>query len=401
MHQKIMFFCIPAQGHINPTLGVVRELVARGHEVRYYSYEPFRKRIEAAGAAFIPCDGYDAEQKLKPEDAARVAKDLHFSIKLLVDTTLALDEKVSQDIAEFQPDCIVADSMAVWGKAAAFKHAIPFLSSTTTFAFNRHSSRVMKQSLRELFSMLLAMPKIQKEVSRLQKRGYPFKSILDIIANDDHTHTIVYTSPEFQPCSDTFSDRYAFVGPVIRPANEQVEKRKDRLIYISMGTVNNDLIPFYQNCIDALSKMDVQAILSVGERADTALLHDIPQHVEIYRHVDQMAVLAKADVFLTHCGMNSASEALYEGVPLVMHPQTAEQRGVAARVKTLGAGVVLENESPASIRVAVEKVLCDASYQNSARKIADGFRRCSGAKGAADQILLLCRGKSEEKNHLS
>ena len=35
---KIVFFCIPAHGHTNPTLGVVRELIARGHEVLYYSY---------------------------------------------------------------------------------------------------------------------------------------------------------------------------------------------------------------------------------------------------------------------------------------------------------------------------------------------------------------------------
>ena len=34
---KIVFFCIPAHGHTNPTLGVVRELTARGHEVLYYS----------------------------------------------------------------------------------------------------------------------------------------------------------------------------------------------------------------------------------------------------------------------------------------------------------------------------------------------------------------------------
>ena len=36
-------------------------------------------------------------------------------------------------------DCIVADSMAVWGKAIALKLNIPFVSSTTTFAFNEHS----------------------------------------------------------------------------------------------------------------------------------------------------------------------------------------------------------------------------------------------------------------------
>ena len=34
---KIVYFCIPAYGHTNPTLEVVRELVSRGHEVRDYS----------------------------------------------------------------------------------------------------------------------------------------------------------------------------------------------------------------------------------------------------------------------------------------------------------------------------------------------------------------------------
>ena len=88
---KIVFFCIPAYGHTNPTLGVVRELTARGHEVRYYSYEPMRTLIEAAGAQFVACDPYDCEQHLTPADGARVGKDIAFSTHILVETTLALD----------------------------------------------------------------------------------------------------------------------------------------------------------------------------------------------------------------------------------------------------------------------------------------------------------------------
>ncbi|MBQ5799543.1 MAG: glucosyltransferase, partial [Oscillospiraceae bacterium] len=87
---NIVFFCIPAHGHTNPTLGVVRELVSRGHQVRYYSYNMMREKIEAAGATFVSCDAYDTEQKLGAKDAARMGKDLAFSTKVLVDTTLAL-----------------------------------------------------------------------------------------------------------------------------------------------------------------------------------------------------------------------------------------------------------------------------------------------------------------------
>ena len=149
---KIVFFCIPAHGHTNPTLGVVRELISQGHEVLYYSYELMRKKIESTGARFVACDAYDFEQKLLPKDTARIGKDLAFSTKILVDTTLALDDMACRDMEHLRPDCIVADSMAVWGKAIALKLEIPFVSSTTTFAFNRHSAKIMKQSPENLFS---------------------------------------------------------------------------------------------------------------------------------------------------------------------------------------------------------------------------------------------------------
>ena len=38
----------------NPTLGVVRELVAQGNQVWYYSFAPFQKVIQEAGATFVP-----------------------------------------------------------------------------------------------------------------------------------------------------------------------------------------------------------------------------------------------------------------------------------------------------------------------------------------------------------
>ena len=388
---KIVFFCIPAHGHTNPTLGVVRELVARGHQVWYYSYNIMREKIESTGAAFVSCDDYDMEQKLSPKDSVRVGKDMAFSTKILVDTTLALDDKVCADMEQLKPDCIVADSMATWGKAVALKLGIPFVSSTTTFAFNQHSAKIMKQSIGDLFKMLFAMPKVNKQIKRLQDKGYPVKSILDIIQNDEHTHTVVYTSPEFQPCSETFSDKYAFVGPSIRPAADMFTKKRDKLIYISMGTVNNNMMPLYKRCISALADTDYQVILSVGNLVSIDQFGQLPENISVFPHVDQIAVLEQADVFVSHCGMNSASESLYFGVPLVLLPQTAEQSGVAERVYQLGAGIKLDKTDASSILAAIRKILADDTYRQNAAKIAEGFRRCSGARGAADKILQVCK----------
>lgn len=388
---RIVFFCIPAHGHTNPTLGVVKELVSLGHQVWYYSYNIMREKIESTGAVFISCDDYDMQQKLTEKDAARIGKDLAFSIKILTDTTLALDDRICEDMKRLQPDCIVADSMAVWGKAAALKLGIPFVSSTTTFAFNQHSARIMKNSVSDLFRMILSLPSISRQIRRLQQKGYPFKSFLDIIQNDEHTHTIVYTSPDFQPCSQTFSNQYAFVGPSIRPAVDSIEKTREKLIYISMGTVNNAMTHLYQNCISALADTDVQVVISTGNLVSIEALGRLPENISVFPHVDQIAVLQKADVFLSHCGMNSVSESLYFGVPLVMLPQTAEQKGVAARVRELGAGVMLDQTDAASIRHAIDTLLSDETYRKNAAQISHGFKTCTGAKGAAQKILQVCK----------
>ncbi len=383
---KIAFFCIPAYGHTNPTLEVVRELINRKHEVHYYSYNRMKEKIEATGATFISCDPYDIQMNLKPEDAERIGKDLAFSMEVLVNTTLALDEAVLEDMKKWKPDCIVGDSMATWGKLAALKLDIPFVSSTTTFAFNKESAKVMDHGLGQLIGMLPAMFKANKSVKRLRDKGYPVKNALSVISNDNNTHTIVYTSPEFQPFVESFSDKYVFVGPSIGKTEGKVMKTAQKLLYISLGTVINQNNSFYQNCIKAFGDSDIQVIMSIGNLTDLSELGEIPSNFTVKNSVDQIAVLQEADAFITHCGMNSANEALYYKVPLVLFPQTNEQKGVANRVHELGAGVFLKENTVEEIREAVRAVMEDSTYRQAATKLSEGFHRCGGPKAAADKI---------------
>ena len=377
---KIAWFCIPAHGHTNPTLGLVKTLTEAGHQVWYFSFEEFREKIENAGATFIGCDGYDFEMEHKG-NADRVGKDKVYATELLVSSTLALDEMTSRFVDEIKPDVVVSDSVAFWGKLAAMKHGLPYVSSTTTFAFNKYSAKYMQESAWDIVRMLTAMPRINKQLKRLREKGYPVKNLLEIVQNDNDTNTIVYTSKYFQPRSETFSDRYHFIGPSIRPVTEKVEKTADRTVYISMGTVNQDR-EFYQNCIHALGMTDWQVIISMG--TNTEHYQDVPDNIRIYESVDQMAVLSIADAFITHCGMNSASEGLYFRVPLVLFPQTPEQGAVARRVEELGAGVRLGSISEEDIMQALRSVLYEPEYKENAVRISESFRSCGGAREARE-----------------
>lgn len=388
---KIAWFCIPAHGHTNPTLGLVREMTRAGHEVTYFSFEEFREKIERAGAAFVSCNSYDFEMEDK-ENGERVGKDMAFATELLVKATLALDEMVAEKVARLGPDLIVSDSVAYWGKLTAMKYGIPYVSSTTTFAFNQYSSKYMKHGVFELLKMLLAMPKIKKHIRKLQEKGYPVKGILDIVQNDNETNTIVYTSKEFQPCADTFSHRYCFIGPSIRPIEGEIEKTREKLIYISMGTVMKRK-DFYRSCVEAFRNTDYQVVIALGasEKEDM----DLPENIQVYGFVDQMAVLAKADVFLTHCGMNSASEALYYEVPLICFPQTPEQGAVAKRAEELGAGIRLAAGGKEEILGAARKILADSRYKEAAKEISKGFKQCGGAREGREYLEYIFKTRND------
>lgn len=371
---KIIWFCIPAHGHTNPTLGLVKALTDAGHTVYYFSYEMFREKVESAGAVFYSCDEYSFEEQ-DADFADKIGRDQAFAVKLLVSATIGLDEMVSAKIEELKPDVVISDSVALWGKLAALKFGLPYISSTTTFAFNRYSGKYNSHGIGETFRMLLSMPEINRQIKRLQDKGYPVKGILEIVTNDNETNTIVYTSKYFQPCADTFSDRYHFIGPSIRPISEKYEKTADKTVYISMGTINQNR-EFYRNCINALGKTDYQVIISMGTNHDH--FDNVPDNIQIYESVDQMAVLSISDAFITHCGMNSASEALYYGVPLILFPQTPEQGAVAKRAAELGAGIRLPSIKEQDILKCVSRVMEDTGFRSEAEKVSESFKNSGG-----------------------
>lgn len=382
---KIVFFCIPAHGHTNPTIEVVRELVNRGDEVWYYSFNEFKDKIEDAGGKFISCDQYLPE--MRPGDEEKVGKDFSALIKMIVDTTLSLDEKVCSELKDLNPDCIVSDAFSFWGKLFAQKLNIPYVCSTTTFAFNDHTAKMMKQGFNDIFRMILGMSGINKRIELLRKKGYDVKNFVSIVSNDNDTNTIVYTSKEFQPMVETFSDKFTFVGPSVSKLKVETTERKRKAVYISLGTILNKNIDFYKNCIKAFENCDLDVIMSVGKDTDIKSLGHIPDNFQIEKRVEQVKVLQETDAFITHCGMNSVSESLYYSVPMILFPQHSEQRMVAERVASLGAGIILKKSKPELIRDAVFKVINDNEYKENANKLAKSFHYAGGAQKAADAVL--------------
>lgn len=383
--KNIMVFCIPAHGHHNPTFPVVTELVKRGNAVRYYSFEEFREKIEKTGAEFIACDSFLPELS---EEQMKNMKKVSTTEMTIVDlqTTVKMDDFLKRQVEEFRPDVIFTDSVCFWGKLTARKYKIPMVVSTTTFAFNKFSSKYMKNSFSEIMDLIKGTKRVNVELKKLEQYGYHEKSIMPLIQNDNDTDTIVYATEKYQPCSDTFSKHYAFVGPSVF-SNEIPDKKHERpLIYISLGTVVNEKPDFYQKCIRAFKEENVEVIISCGNAVDPKAFGELPENIKIYQRVDQLSVLSRANAFLTHCGMNSVSESLYMATPMVLFPQTNEQRAVARRAEEMGAGILLKKDSEEEIKNAVFMVLNDKQYADHAMECSRDFRGAPGPQGAAEFI---------------
>lgn len=388
---KCLFLSLPAHGHTNPTLPLVRELVARGEQVAYCSTAEFAGRVELAGARYLPY------RNRFLEDLSVLPERLEELAWLLMRTTgEVLDTQLDSFRAE-KPDYIVADSVAPWGHWVGEALGVPVITSVCTFAVNRHvlaygvKQGARPKSARVLWSKVRHLQRawsLQREIGR--RHGLRGPGMQRLLSGNSGLN-IVYTSRRFQPCADSFDGRYRFVGPSIGPRPDAPlfpwpSLRHPVVVYVSMGTLFNRDAAFHRACFDALGGLDCQVILSTGA---TQTPQSPPPNFVVVPQAPQLEVLQRARVFVSHGGMNSVSESLYYGVPVLVVPQMSEQHIVGRRAQELGAGLCLPpSEATAQrIRIAVERLLAEDEFCENANVLRHSFLAAGGAQSAAAAIL--------------
>ena len=345
---KVLFFNLPAYGHMNPTLPLVAELVQRGEQVIYYASEAFRPAIEQAGATFRGIDAFFNERTPVDENLVR------FGYTLLRVTQEIIPAILSEVRAD-QPDYILYDSLCVWGKYLAQILQVPAIASVTTLA-RPHS--ILHPEV--LASVLLLIPTMIQQSFAGRRELAHFRAITKQLHETYHIPrpqlaevytslaelNIVYTTTQLQIYGHAFDDTFKFVGPSIglhapAPSFPFDELGNEPVIYISLGTIFNDKGDFYRLCLEAFADLNYRVVMSVGNKTEMNHLETIPSNFIVKPFVPQLQLLQCAALFITHCGMNSVSEGLSAGVPLLMIPQAADQLYIAQRVQRLGAGKML------------------------------------------------------------
>ena len=399
---KALFIGLPLHGHTNPSLPLVRRLVERGEEVVYFSTEPFAAKVQATGARFR------AYRNAFLKDLGALSETHKLSWLLMRTTAEILSEDLDAFRAE-RPDYVMCDSVAPWGQWAAQLLNVPVVTSVTTFAVNRHvlafaarqgarpkSAEIVLSKIRHVAKAALLGRRLRRQY------GVPGPGLTGLVSGHSDLN-IVYTSRYFQPRAETFDDRYLFIGPSIAGRTEIGGVSWDDgthrdLAYVSLGTLFNKEPTFYRDCFQAFRDLNVRVVMSIGSSVSEASLGPRPSNIFVAPSVPQLEVLQRASVFVSHGGMNSVSESLYHGVPLVMVPQMGEQEIVARQVERLGAGVYLAKKdvTPDRLRESVLRVLNEGRFRAQAALVRASFEGAGGVERAADAILEFTRLSSAQ-----
>jgi UDP:flavonoid glycosyltransferase YjiC (YdhE family) len=123
-------------------------------------------------------------------------------------------------------------------------------------------------------------------------------------------------------------------------------------IYASFGTViwryyAGQAFEALETLASAFGKRDdVRAIISLGgaERDEDVKERLTRPNVAIEDYVDQESVLAEADIFVTHHGLNSTHEAISHGTFMLSYPFFWDQPGLAGRCRALGIALPLSKD---------------------------------------------------------
>lgn len=315
---NILMVNLPFSGHTNPTLPLTRELVNRGHNVVYVNAESFREKIEHTGATFVPYKNY------RNNASANYVKKHCFIAAF--DTAMSLEETF---------DLLIYEMFFYPGIEISKRKGIPCVRQFSQPAWSEETIKEAPLLFR-ISAKLIDIQVLPKAVAN--RNGFENQCLKDGVIKSKPDLNIVYLPKEFQNKSDSFDEKYLFKIPKPQMIPSKVlipyDKMKMPIIYISLGSIISDK-SFYKKCIKAFGNKEFSVILNTGKISPNTL-GELPDNIYAYSYVPQIEVLSHADVFLTHCGMNSINEALCFGVPMVAMPFFNDQITNAKQLVKLG-----------------------------------------------------------------
>jgi MGT family glycosyltransferase len=379
-------------GHLGPTLTAARQLRARGHCVRFIARADAREEVEAAGFRFAT---WQREPRISP--IAQSDDPFHYACdNLLFGPAAARGADTLDEIQRVPTDGLLSDT-ALFGSALAAEAAcIPcaLLSPTISLrplpgvppvgsglpAPRTPAERVRVEAAISRFIAIMNdwLPMLNEARASLQLE--PYDHVLELF--DRPARFLIAMSAAFDFPADSLPGNVRYIGPLLDSSdwaepwtfrwshgfNRQFDRPR---ALVSFSTTNQDQADVVQRTVNAIGRMEMEAVATLGPALRDIDLH-APPNVVLLPSAPHDAVLKQVSLVVTHGGHGTVSRALLNGVPLLVMPMGRDQGDIAARVEACGAGLALASTATETeIAAAISRLSQEPQFRAAARRLAD------------------------------
>jgi len=415
---------IPVIGHINPIVPIVRELVSRGHEVRWYTGEQFRIKVDLSGAtwcrmkravSYYGTQGMDAfPERMALLGVDRVIWDIE---NVFIPDAAKQADDLADILADFPADAILCDTMFLgapflhekgggppWAKFNITVLGVPDTAGNAPpLGLGLQPgegvvARARNRSLHWMADNVLFRKTHQKYRDARVAYGLPEDNRT---LTDDVLSPYLWlqgTAPSFEYPFTNLPPQVHFVGSILPPdasfswpaLHKEIELKERPVVLVTQGTIAVDANDLIKPVCAALATEDV---LVVATTAGSAVNMATPENVRLASFLPYSQVLPYVDVLVTNGSYGTVQHALTYGVPMVACGTTEDKIEVCARIEWSGAGIRLKGSPPqeTQIRNAVRRVLTDPSFKTAAQRIQSDLRKHDGPNEAVALLEELAR----------
>lgn len=373
MRKKVIFINFPVSGHINPQYELCKELAKQDIDFIYYTAERYLdkyKSIDNLEVKLYPKEFMDYYDMLSDNI------EYHKKIMAIMYVFNTLTEKIlpymQQEIDKENPDLIICDSLALWGKIIARHNKIPYMLFFTSFMGDSKTikstpgfrKQLLKAAITD-FKFIYKFLNIQKRIEKIY--GKNSENITKVM---DHQgkFTVVATSREFHPGGKCLPANIKFIKPYMY-RETRVNKDKDT-IFVSMGTISFSK-SFWDKCIEATVGLGYRVVISFGgNKKNKVNIKDIPDNVEIYENLPLDAFreeLERSEIIITHGGFNSITDSIVAETKVLVCPVTNEQKGNGAILEEYGCGILYPEKefNIETLRTSIKQLIDNKEMRNN------------------------------------
>lgn len=380
-----LFATLDAGGNLPPALGIGRELLRRGHRVRFVGHAEQAKAVEASGADFIP---YRHAAPLEPAVAAPAHRQFSAMLNVFSDAGIARD--LLEEARREPPDVAVVDCLLLGAIDAAARAGLPLVVLVHSFfAFFDGPFRQGPMGAALTFKGLpprRVMGRAERVLVCADRLLDP-AGLRDDASGPGDRRRVVWSGAVVDDVVAATAG--ADAGPPSAGGGPP------RVLVSLSTTAFPGQLEVLQRILDAASALAVELVVTTGPAVDPANLW-APENAVVHRYVDHSRIMPDCSAVIGHGGHATSMRALAHGLPLMvlpMHPML-DQRMVGKAISDAGAGVLLNRRSsPKQISAALTALLESDSRRQAAAVLGARLRQAAGAAAGAQVLIDFAGGR--------